>query len=55
MDRYILQLKRNNLNFKTDLEVVDCHHNYISREHHFGHDCWITRKGALCAIKGCFP
>ena len=31
--------------FKADVMAVNCHHNYISREHHFGADCLITRKG----------
>lgn len=32
--------------------AVNCHHNYISREHHFGKDCYVTRKGAVRARKG---
>jgi len=32
--------------------AVNCHHNYISREHHFGKDCFVTRKGAVSAKKG---
>ncbi len=32
--------------------VVDCHHNYVAREHHFGADVLITRKGAVRAGKG---
>lgn len=32
--------------------VVDCHHNYVSREHHFGADVLVTRKGAVRARKG---
>jgi tRNA-splicing ligase RtcB len=32
--------------------AVNCHHNYISREHHFGKDCYVTRKGAVRAQKG---
>lgn len=31
---------------------VNCHHNYISREHHFGKDCYVTRKGAVRAEHG---
>jgi tRNA-splicing ligase RtcB len=30
----------------TDL-AVNCHHNYVARENHFGQDLWITRKGAV--------
>lgn len=30
-------------------EAVNCHHNYISRENHFGSNVWVTRKGAVRA------
>ena len=33
-------------------QAVSCHHNYISMEHHFGQDMWVTRKGAVRARKG---
>lgn len=33
-------------------EVVDCHHNYIARERHFGEELWVTRKGAIRARRG---
>jgi tRNA-splicing ligase RtcB len=33
-------------------EAVNCHHNYVSREHHFGEDVYITRKGAVSAREG---
>jgi tRNA-splicing ligase RtcB len=33
-------------------EVVNCHHNYVAREHHFGADIWVTRKGAVRAQEG---
>lgn len=29
--------------------AVNCHHNYISREHHFDHNVIVTRKGAVRA------
>ncbi|MCP5245631.1 MAG: RtcB family protein [Burkholderiales bacterium] len=38
--------------FSAEQEAVNCHHNYISREHHFGSDVWITRKGAVSAKLG---
>lgn len=38
--------------FTTDREAVNCHHNYVAREHHFGADVWITRKGAVRAGEG---
>jgi tRNA-splicing ligase RtcB len=33
-------------------EAVECHHNYVSREEHFGESLWITRKGAVSARAG---
>jgi tRNA-splicing ligase RtcB len=32
--------------------AVNCHHNYVAREHHYGKDVWVTRKGAVRARKG---
>ncbi len=32
--------------------VVNCHHNYVERENHFGQNVWITRKGAVRARDG---
>jgi tRNA-splicing ligase RtcB len=33
-------------------EAVNCHHNYVSREHHYGKDVLVTRKGAVSAKVG---
>ena len=33
-------------------EAVNCHHNYVAREHHFGKDVLVTRKGAVRARLG---
>lgn len=38
--------------FEVALEAINCHHNYVEREHHFGSDVWVTRKGAIRARKG---
>jgi tRNA-splicing ligase RtcB len=38
--------------FDSHVEAVNCHHNYVQREHHFGHDLWVTRKGAVSARAG---
>ncbi len=38
--------------FEIDGSAVDCHHNYVAREHHLGRDCWLTRKGAVRAGRG---
>jgi tRNA-splicing ligase RtcB len=32
--------------------AVNCHHNYVEREHHFGRDVFVTRKGAVRAGPG---
>jgi tRNA-splicing ligase RtcB len=32
--------------------AVNCHHNYVAREHHFGANVWVTRKGAVRARVG---
>lgn len=33
-------------------EAINCHHNYISLENHFGEDVYVTRKGAVKAGLG---
>jgi len=32
-------------------EAINCHHNYVTKENHFGKNLWITRKGAIKAGK----
>ena len=32
--------------------AVNCHHNYVAQEHQFGHDVYVTRKGAVRARIG---
>ena len=38
--------------FEANLQAVNCHHNYVQKERHFGEDVLITRKGAVSAQKG---
>lgn len=33
-------------------EAISCHHNYVAREHHFGANVLVTRKGAVNASAG---
>jgi tRNA-splicing ligase RtcB (3'-phosphate/5'-hydroxy nucleic acid ligase) len=33
-------------------EAINCHHNYVERENHFGQNLWVTRKGAIQARQG---
>ena len=37
--------------FTAEESAVNCHHNYVAREHHYGADVWVTRKGAVRAGK----
>jgi tRNA-splicing ligase RtcB (3'-phosphate/5'-hydroxy nucleic acid ligase) len=38
--------------FTLTSEAVNCHHNYIAQENHFGQNLWVTRKGAIRAREG---
>lgn len=38
--------------FAVDKMAVNCHHNYIARESHYGENVWVTRKGAVRAREG---
>jgi tRNA-splicing ligase RtcB len=38
--------------FTAELEAINCHHNYVTREKHFGQNVLITRKGAVRAGEG---
>ena len=38
--------------FTITQEAINCHHNYVEKENHFGRNMWITRKGAIRARGG---
>lgn len=38
--------------FTVNTQAVNCHHNYVAHEHHFGANVWVTRKGAIRARAG---
>jgi tRNA-splicing ligase RtcB len=38
--------------FEATAELVNCHHNYVAREKHFGKEVLVTRKGAVRAAEG---
>jgi tRNA-splicing ligase RtcB len=38
--------------FTVDETAVNCHHNYVAREQHYGLDVFVTRKGAVRAGEG---
>ncbi len=50
--RVLAALERHLPPFVVTGEVVNCHHNYVAREHHYGADVWVTRKGAIRAGAG---
>ncbi len=52
MERVLLTLKKHLPRFRTEKLAVNCHHNYVARERHFGADVWVTRKGAVRAGDG---
>lgn len=45
-------LKRHLPPFDVTTEAVNCHHNYVAQEHHYGENVWVTRKGAIRAREG---
>ncbi len=38
--------------FEPTETAVNCHHNYVAKENHFGANVWLTRKGAVRARDG---
>ena len=38
--------------FVAELKAINCHHNYVARERHYGQDILVTRKGAVRAREG---
>jgi tRNA-splicing ligase RtcB len=52
MERTLRALRDNLPKFKLDKTAVNCHHNYVLKEEHFGERVWVTRKGAVRAGAG---
>lgn len=54
MDKAIKAMKNSKLlpEFYSGETVINCHHNYLSTEHHYGDNVLITRKGAVSAREG---
>jgi tRNA-splicing ligase RtcB len=52
MDLVVEALHRHLPPFEVTDEAVNCHHNYVEREVHYGQPVWLTRKGAIRAGKG---
>jgi tRNA-splicing ligase RtcB len=52
VDLVLAAMRRHLPPFQVTTEAVNCHHNYVEREHHYGADVWLTRKGAIRARRG---
>ena len=52
MARVLRALRESVKPFEQTGHAVNCHHNYVERENHFGKNVWVTRKGAVRARKG---
>ncbi len=52
LDLVLAALARHLPPFTVAAEVVNCHHNYVAQEHHYGANVWVTRKGAIRAREG---
>jgi tRNA-splicing ligase RtcB len=52
LDLVIAALRRHLPPFEVTAEAVNCHHNYVERERHYGEEVWLTRKGAIRAREG---
>ncbi len=52
MELVLAAMRRHLPAFEVTDEAVNCHHNYVEREHHYGADVWVTRKGAIRARRG---
>lgn len=52
MQTVLVALKRHiPVEFTVTQEAINCHHNYVEKENHFGKNLWVTRKGAIRARK----
>jgi tRNA-splicing ligase RtcB len=49
MERTLQAMREKLPKFKLGKMAVNCHHNYVEKEQHFGAEVWVTRKGAVRA------
>jgi tRNA-splicing ligase RtcB len=52
MDLVLEAMRRHLPSFEVTGGAVNCHHNYVEREEHYGERVWLTRKGAIRAGAG---
>ena len=52
MQQTLVALQKNLPEIVVQKRAINCHHNYVQKENHFGENLWITRKGAVSAKEG---
>ncbi len=52
LDAVVAVLRNTLPPFSITEKAINCHHNYVTREQHFGENVLVTRKGAVQARKG---
>ena len=52
LDLMLAAMRRHLPEFSVLNEVVNCHHNYVAVEYHYGENVYVTRKGAIRARAG---
>ena len=52
MELVLDAMRRHLPSFEVTGAAVNCHHNYVEREEHYGESVWLTRKGAIRAGAG---
>src|SRR5262245_3157684 len=52
MDLILGAMRRELPPFEATSEAINCHHNYVQQEQHFGERVYVTRKGAISAREG---
>lgn len=52
MEQVLGALRQHFPDLEVTEEAVNCHHNYVTKERHFGKDVYVTRKGAVRAGEG---
>jgi tRNA-splicing ligase RtcB len=52
MELILDALRRHLPAFEISHEAINCHHNYVQQEEHFGQRVYVTRKGAISARAG---
>lgn len=52
LERVLSALRIHTPSFTVTEKAINCHHNYVEKEHHYGANVWVTRKGAIRARQG---